>query len=86
MSDIIMCFTYVSPEGSTIYNNYEEKDGIKNLENNLVTVKSEYPDCSYFIAGDLNARCKDFLDFIPEDNFDEIFGDKSISWWFIWYA
>lgn len=75
MQDIILCFTYVSPEGSAIYNISDETDGIIILENYLVTVKSEYPDCSLLITGDFNARTKNFLDFIPEDNLDEIFGD-----------
>lgn len=29
MQDIILCFTYVSPEGSAIYNISDETDGIK---------------------------------------------------------
>ncbi len=30
-----------------------------------------------FIAGDCNARCKDLLDYIPDDNLDHIFGNVS---------
>ena len=69
MQNIIICFTYISPEGSVIYNDSDEKDGVKILENYLITVKAEYPNCHLFIAGDFNARCKTFLDFIPDDKF-----------------
>lgn len=72
---MIICFVYISPEGSTLYNNSDEKDGIKNLENYLYTVRTDYPDCSLLIAGDLNARCRDFLDFILDDSLNEIFGE-----------
>ena len=75
IQNIIFCFTYVSPVGSAIYNGLEEKDGIKILENQLLSIKTEYPNCALFIAGDLNARCKEFLDYIPDDNLDEIFGE-----------
>ena len=75
--NIIICFTYISPEGSVIYNDSDEKDGVKILENYLITVKAEYPYCHLFIAGDFNARCKTFLDFIPDDNLEQVFGDIS---------
>lgn len=74
-TDIIMCFTYISPEGSTIYNDSDEKNGVKLLENCLVTVRDQYPHCSLYIAGDCNARCKNLLDYIPDDTLDPIFGD-----------
>ena len=60
-----------------IYNDSDEKDGVKILENYLITVKAEYPYCHLFIAGDFNARCKTFLDFIPDDNLEQVFGDIS---------
>ena len=72
---IIMCFTYISPEGSVIYNDSDEKDGLKILENYLISVKAVYPNCHLLIAGDLNVRCKTFLDFIPEDNLEQVFCD-----------
>ena len=28
VNDIVMCFVYISPEGSPIYNDCDEKDGI----------------------------------------------------------
>ena len=74
--NIIMCFTmYISPEGSVIYNDSDKKDGVKILENYLISVKAEYPNCHLLIAGDLNARCKTFLDFIPDNNLEQVFGD-----------
>jgi len=31
-------------------------------------VFTDHPNTFLFIAGDLNSRCKDFLDYIPDDN------------------
>ena len=31
----VICFTYISPEDSVIYNDSDEKDGVKILENYL---------------------------------------------------
>ncbi len=75
--DTIMCFTYVSPEGSPIYHGKDEKDGIKLLEHCLQSIRSEYHNSALLIAGDLNARCKDFLDYIPDDSLAPIFGEIS---------
>ena len=60
MQDTVMYFAYVSPQGSTIYNNLNEKNGIVLLESNIADVKFRYPDSYFFLAGDLNARIKDF--------------------------
>ena len=68
MQDTVMYFAYVSPQGSTIYNNLNEKNGIVLLESNIADVKFRYPDSYFFLAGDLNARTKDFIDFIPNDD------------------
>ena len=73
MSDMILYITYVSPEGSNIYINLDEKNGISSLENNVCTIRSQYPACSIFLAGDLNARTKNFIDFIPDDNLQFVF-------------
>ena len=75
MSDIIMYFTYISPEGSTKYNNLDEKNGINILQNNFDSIMIDYPDARFILAGDMNARTKDFLDFIPADDVNLIFGE-----------
>lgn len=75
MQDVIMYFTYVSPHGSKIYNNLEENNGIILLENKIADIKFQYPNCFFFLAGDFNARTKDFFDFIPKDDLLYIFGD-----------
>ncbi len=74
-----MYFTYVSPEGSTTYTDIHERNGILLLENNLNEVQNAYPDCYYFLAGDMNARTKTFLDYIPCDNLDHIFGETDYA-------
>ena len=68
-----MYFAYVPPEGSSIYDNGEQ-NGILILDNNIIDIRSEYQDCFFFLAGDLNSRTTDFLDFIPNDNLDIVFG------------
>ena len=74
MVDIVMVFTYISPEGSYIYDN-SDFDGIQLLEKHLLTIKSNFSDALLFIAGDLNARTELVLDYIPDDNLKFIFGD-----------
>ena len=34
-----------------------------------------YNDCLFYLAGDFNARTKNLLDYIPDDNLHYIFGD-----------
>ena len=41
----------------------------------MANIKSVYPDAEIILAGDLNARTKDFLDYISHDDIDFIFGD-----------
>jgi len=74
--DLIMYFTYVSPEGSVIYD-AEETDGISLLNDKLTIIKSDFPDTSFLIAGDLNARVKDMLDYIPQDDVDFIYSTET---------
>lgn len=50
--DIIMYYTYVSPEGSHIYNCREEKNGILYMFSNLEELKFEYPNALIFLSGD----------------------------------
>lgn len=70
---VLYIAVYVSPEQSPIYNSYIEKNGISLLESNIVLIKSHFSDCYIYLAGYLNARCKDMLDFIPDDRLDHIF-------------
>ena len=71
---IILIFTYVAPERSPIYSP-ENNDGIVILNEKLTNIKSTYPNAEIILAGDLNARTKDFLDYIPYDDLDFIFGE-----------
>ena len=52
IQDIILYFAYVSPQGSRIYDNLPENNGILLIENNLNEIKIEYPNCCFFLAGD----------------------------------
>ena len=74
INDIILIFTYVAPERSPIYSP-ENDDGIVILNEKLTNIKSSYPNAEIILAGDLNARTKDFLDYIPYDDLDFIFGE-----------
>ena len=57
--DIILLIAYISPEGSPIYRNKDECNGILLLENKLAQIKDDYPECLLYLAGDLNARTFD---------------------------
>ena len=43
------------------------------MEANIALIRQQYPDNYLYIAGDLNARTKDLLDFIPDDTLDYVF-------------
>jgi len=73
--DIIMFFAYVSPDGSCYYNDRDEKNGLSEMYTCLENIKIDYPNTHLFLAGDLNSRCKDFIDYIPYDNLARIFGN-----------
>ena len=60
INDIVLIFTYIAPERSPIYTP-ENDDGISLLNEKLLEIKSVYPNADIIIAGDLNARTKDFL-------------------------
>ena len=74
--DLILYFTYISPEGSTIYKSSSEKNGINILRSNFEQIMSYYPGALCLLAGDLNARTKDFLDYIPDDYLRYVFGNN----------
>ena len=59
---------FASPEGSFIYRTQEEKNGIVLLQENDDNIINDYPECSFMLIGDLNARTKDVLHFILSDN------------------
>ena len=56
MKDIILYVVYVSPEGSPIYLKENESNGMLLLESNISILKSSYPECYLYFAGDFNAR------------------------------
>ena len=66
MHDIALIFTYVVPEKYPIMMMEMKK---------IFTIKSVYPEAKIFLAGDLNAETKEFLDYIPNDDLDLVFGD-----------
>ena len=70
MKDVIMYFTYVPPEGSTIYNNFDYSNCFTKIYDDLETIRFDYPDTSLFMSGDFNSRTKDYLDFIPCDSLE----------------
>ena len=74
INDIVLIFTYIAPERSPIYTP-ENDDGIILLNEKLLEIRSVYPKADIVIAGDLNSRTKDFLDFIPYDDPDFVFGE-----------
>ena len=71
--DLIMLFTYVAPENSSIYT--EEDDGLILLHEKLSEILIHYPTAELFVAGDLNARISTLQDYIPFDDLDFVFGE-----------
>ena len=65
-NDLVFVFTYVSPEYSPIYASSDD-NGIELLNNKLSIISSSYPNAYIFLAGDPNARIKDFQDYIHHD-------------------
>lgn len=74
-NDIVMCFPYISPDGSTIYN---DVNGIDIFEDYLLQIIMKYPDASLLLAGDFNARCGSLQDVLVDDNVDYIFDEDSV--------
>ena len=76
--DIILCFLYLSPEGSPIYSNKTGLNGIDILENKLFLIIQKYPDASLMLAGDSSARCGEYQDLLVNDNIDFIIDDNGV--------
>ena len=70
--DLILLFTYVSPERSVIYET-GNGNGIDILNNKITAILSDFPDVAFLLAGDFNARTKNLDDYIPSDDIDYIF-------------
>ena len=71
-TNTVLLFTYIAPEYSKVYD-FRNTNGIDILGNKLTAVLSDLDDVSIILAGDLNSRVKDLLDYIPVDNIDHIF-------------
>ena len=77
-NDIIFCFTYISPEGSPIYDDITGNNGIEKFENKLFEIVSHYPDAGIVLAGDFNARCGEVKDITIDDTVDFIFDENVV--------
>lgn len=53
--DLIIYFVYVLPEGSSIYDNSEEHNGVLLFHNNVDNIMISHPDAMILLVGDLNA-------------------------------
>ncbi|MCG7879744.1 MAG: endonuclease/exonuclease/phosphatase family protein [Candidatus Thiodiazotropha endolucinida] len=75
-NDIILCFAYISPEGSPIYDlPASQINGVELFEDKILSnIVASYPDASIFLAGDFNSRTSCLQDFITKDNIDLIMG------------
>lgn len=78
INDVVLCFPYISPEGSSIYNDKDDTNGVELFEDYLLKVILKYPDASHLIAGDFNARCGLLQDVLYDDNVDYIFEQDSV--------
>ena len=76
--DLIICFLYVSPEGSTIYNEETGFNGVEIFDSKLCQIVQKYPDDDILLAGDFNARCGDNQDILFNDDLDFVFQDEDM--------
>jgi len=76
--DVILYFTYIAPERSPIYEDVTT-NGIENLQDKLLAIVSDFPSAHLVVAGDLNARISDKLDYIPNDDVNFIFGETAYT-------
>ena len=74
INDIALKFTYIAQERSPIYTP-ENDDCTILLNEKLLKIRSVYPKADIVIAGGLNSRTNGFLDFIPYDDLDFVFGE-----------
>ena len=73
-----MYFSYVSPEGSSIYNDSVGYNGIDLIEDNLLDIVSKHPDSYLLLAGDFNARCGDLQDILIDDDLEFIINEDDV--------
>ena len=67
MSENYIClFIYVPPDGSNWYS--DETNGIEILRNTLIDIKIMYSNHKLLIAGDMNVRIGNELDYIIDEN------------------
>ena len=52
-------------------------NGFELLADKILLIQSEYPNADLILPGYFNARTKDFMDFIVEDDADYIFGEQT---------
>ena len=76
--EMIVCFLYISPEGSTIYNEETGYNGIEIFDNKLFQMVQQYPDADIMLAGDFNARCGDYQDILLYDESDFVFQNEAM--------
>ncbi|KAK6180958.1 hypothetical protein SNE40_008917 [Patella caerulea] len=62
---------YVSPEGSKYYQNREHST-IETLEEIFIKIHFDFPGSNILLAGDMNARTGDLVDYIIDDSLEYI--------------
>jgi hypothetical protein len=69
--DFLFGFVYAPPEGSTVYKDVEERNGIFRLESYITSITESLDEDVYLVcAGDFNARLGNRQDFIVNDDCD----------------
>ena len=74
----MFCFLYVSPEGSTVYNEETGYNGIEIFESKLFEIIQKYPEASILLACDFNVRCGELQDVLLNDDVDFMFQDDTV--------
>ena len=74
----IICFLYISPAGSTVYNGETGYNGVEVFESKLCEIVQKYTEAYIILAGDFNARCGDTQDMLLNDDVDFVFQEEAI--------
>ena len=75
-TDLIMIFTYIPPENSSVYT--QEDNGIVLLNESINEIFLRYPSADLFVSGDLNLCIGDLQDFMSFDHLQFVFGETDL--------
>ena len=67
---ILFISTYIHPQGSSYYNEVQNKNGIHNIEQVIIDLKCKFKTHSFIVCGDFNARTANVQPVLELDTLD----------------